>query len=194
MMKPYRRLVSTNQMVRIALTSLATMTLTFPTACWADDAAAASDPTAATGPAAPASDAAVKPAGADAAAPRVLRHGPVRHLTIAQSIDESVRRLARGLDLDPGQQVRLRQILVDQHRQMMQLRSGGSGVSGDVTGAMLAIYDQARARIRSMLNEEQLKKYPAAVPREQTAPAQADLQHWMQLQESRRKQDDGASQ
>ena len=77
---------------------------------------------------------------------------------------------------------------------MMQLRSGGSGVSGDVTGAMLAIYDQARARIRSMLNEEQLKKYPAAVPREQTAPAQADLQHWMQLQESRRKQDDGASQ
>jgi outer membrane receptor protein involved in Fe transport len=123
--------------------------------------------------------------------PRVIRHGPVRHLTVAQSIDESVRRLARGLDLDPDQQVRLRQILVDQHRHMMQLRSGASGVSGDVTVTMLAIYDQTRARIRAMLNEEQLKKYPAAVPRDQTAPAQADLQHWMQLQETKRKQDDG---
>ena len=186
-MKRYRRLVSTNQMVRVALTSLATMTLTFPAACWSDDAAA-------TGPAAPASEVAAKPAGADAAAPRVLRHGPVRHLTIAQSIDESVRRLARGLDLDPGQQVRLRQILVDQHRQMMKLRSGASGVSGDVTGTMLAIYDQTRARIRAMLNDEQLKKYPAAVPRDQTAPAQADLQHWMQLQETKRKQDAEVSQ
>jgi hypothetical protein len=192
-MKPYPRLVSTNQMARIALTLLAATTLTFPAACWADDAQAASDATATTGPTAPASDAAVNPTGGETATPRVLRHGPVRHLTIAQSIDESVRRLARGLDLDPGQQVRLRQILVDQHRQMTQLRSGASQVSGDATGMMLAIYDQTKARVRAMLNEEQLKKYPAAVPREQTAPAQADLQHWMQLQESKRKQDDGAS-
>jgi len=97
------------------------------------------------------------------------------------------------LDLDLGQQVRLRQILVDQHRQMTQLRSGASQVSGDVPGTMLAIYDQTRARIRAMLNEEQLKKYPAAVAPEQTAPAQADLQHWMQLQETGRKQDGGTS-
>jgi hypothetical protein len=130
----------------------------------------------------------------NAATPRVSHHRPARRLTVAQSIDESVRRLARGLDLDLSQQVRLRQILVDQHQQMMQLRTRGSGVSGDMTGAMLAIYDQSRARIRAMLNEEQLKKYPAAVPREQTAPAQADLQHWMQLQESKRKQEDEASQ
>jgi hypothetical protein len=146
-------------------------------------------PTAAAAP-----EASAEPPTPNAKTPRVLRHGPVRHLTIAQSIDESVGRLARGLDLDPGQQVRLRQILVDQHRQMMQLRSGGSGVSGDATGAMLAIYDQTRARVRAMLNEEQLKKYPAAVPLEQTAPAQADLQHWMQLQETKRRQGDGSSQ
>jgi hypothetical protein len=44
-----------------------------------------------------------------------------------------------------------------------------------------------------VLNDEQIKKYPAAVPRDQTAPAQADLQHWLQLQESNRKDEDGSS-
>ena len=130
-----------------------------------------------------------EPTTPNAQIPTLSHHRSGRRLTVAQSIDESVRRLAHGLDLDLGQQVRLRQILVDQHRQMMQLRTRGAGEPGDVTSAMLAIYDQARARIRSMLNEDQLKKYPAAVPREQTAPAQADLQHWMELQESKRRQD-----
>lgn len=198
-MKPERRLASTHRVARIALMSLATMTLAFSAACHADDAAAASDPAAAAGPAAPAPAATTGPAvpnppAPDGATHRSFRHGPVRHLTVAQSIDESVHRIAHGLDLDPSQQERLRQILVDQRRHIMQLRGGGSAVSGDVAGTMLAIYDQTRARIRAMLNEEQRKKYPAAVPPEQTAPAQADLQHWMQIQESLRKQDGRTSQ
>jgi hypothetical protein len=138
-------------------------------------------------------DASAEPPAPNMESPRVRHQGPVRRMTVAQSIDESVRRLARGLDLDLDQQVRLRQILVDQHQQMMQLRIRGPGASGDITGPMLAIYDQSRTRIRSMLNEDQLKKYPAAVPHDQTAPAQADLQHWMQLQESKRRQDGGVS-
>jgi hypothetical protein len=183
-------------MARIAL--LATMTLALSAVCVADEAPAG-DPAAAAGPAVPAPDAAASPGlpttpAPDGVTPRPVRHGPGRHLTAAQSIDESVHRLTRGLDLDPGQQERVRQILVEQRRQIMRLRSGESAVSGDATGRMLAIYDQTRARIRAMLNDEQRKKYPAAVPRDQTAPAQADLQHWMQLQESRRKQEDGASQ
>ena len=168
-------------MVRIALTCLATMTVVF--------SAAASDATAATGPAAPAPEASVVPTP-DTATPRVSHYRPVRRLTVAQSIDERVRRLTRGLDLDPGQQARLRQILVDQYRQMLHLRSGNAPAPVDVAGTTLAIYDQTKSRIRAMLNDEQKKKYSADVPREQTAPAQADLQHWMQLQESRRKQDD----
>lgn len=193
-MKPERPLGLAHTMARTALLSLAAMSLAFSATCLADDTVAAGNPAAAAPPAAPEPDALAEPAPPDGAAPKVYRHGPVRHLTMAQSIDESVRRLTRGLDLDPGQQVRLRQILVEQHQQMMQLRSRGAGVSGDVTVATLAIYDQARARIRAVLNEEQLKKYPAAVPLEQTAPAQADLQHWMQIQESKRKQDGGPSQ
>lgn len=184
-MESGRRLVSTHPMARMALISLVAMSPAFSAACRADDAAATSDTTAAASP--------VAPAGVDAPAPRVHRHGPSRRLTVAQSIDESVRRLTRGLDLDPGQQVRLRQILVDQHRQVLQLRSGNAPAPVDVTGTTLAIYDQSKARIRAMLNDEQRKKYSADVPRDTLAPAQADLRHWMQIQESKRKQD-GSSQ
>lgn len=148
------------------LAALAALMLGLSAPCWSEEAAIAEPPT------------------PDAATPRVSHHQPARRMSIAQSIDERVSRLARGLDLDDGQQVRLREILVNQQRQMMQLRSGGAG-SGDVTGTLLAIYDQTRARIRAILNDAQLKKYPAAVPREQTAPAQADLKHWMDQQESR---------
>jgi len=159
-----------------------------------DEAATAESPGIDASAVPPESGADAPASAADAVTPRVYRHGPSRRLTAAQSIDENVQRLARGLDLDPGQQVRLRTILVDQRRQLTQLRSGGSGASGNVTAMMWAIYDQTRTRIRAMLTEEQKKKYPAATPRDQTAPAQADLKHWMSLQESRRTQDSGAPQ
>ena len=176
--------VSRRQVVRTALMSLM-MALAFSAACRAGGAVDASDATAATVPAAPAPD---------AASPRVSHHRPIGHLTVAQSLDENVRRLTRGLDLDPVQQEKLRQILVDQHRQVMQLRSGESAAPTDVTGATLAIYAQTKGRIRAMLSDEQKSRYSADLPRDTLAPAQADLAHWMQMQESSRKQRDGASQ
>lgn len=175
-------------MARIALTLLATMALAYAVSCRADDAAA-DGPVATAGPAAPAPDAAAKPPIPEAATPVPSHHRPARHLTVAQSIDESVRRLARGLDLDSGQQETLRQILVDQHRRIMKLRSANAEAPGDVNAMALAIYDQTKGRIRSMLNDEQRTKYSADVPRDNLAPAQADLKHWMDLQESKRRQD-----
>ena len=174
----------------VALRALRIVLLALSAAGRANDAVAA-DALPAALSAAPEPAAVSDPAGSDAAPPRVIRHGYVRHRTVDQSIDESVHRLARSLDLDSDQQVRLRQILMEQHRQMMQLRGGGAPVSGNVTVTMLTIYDQTRGRIRAMLNQEQLKNYPAAVPRDQTVPAEADLQHWMQLQESNRKTVEG---
>ena len=192
-MKRARGFISTHPVVRFAMTCVAAMTLVFSAASRASDAAAASDATTATRPAAPVPEASVVPTP-DAAVPRFGHHRPVRHLTIAQSIDENVRRLTRGLNLDPSQQEKLRQILLDQHRQMMQLRTGGAAGSGDVTGRTMAIYAQTKGRIRAMLNDQQKTKYSADVPRDTLAPAQADLQHWMQIQESSRKQGDGDSQ
>jgi hypothetical protein len=165
-------------MARIATLLLVAVTLAFALVCRADEGTAGDDPS--------------SPAGA--ATPQINHHHPARRLTVAQSIEEGVHRLARGLDLNADQQEQVRQILLDRHRQMMRLRSGGVTASDNVTGATLSIYEQTRARIRAVLTEEQLKKYPAAVPKDQTAAGQADLQTWMKMQETKRKQDGGSSQ
>jgi hypothetical protein len=114
------------------------------------------------------------------------RHAP------GHGIDETVRRLTRGLELDPGQQAKLREILWDEQRQARRLRENpGAGV--DWASATATIVDQTKARIRAMLTDDQRKKYATDVPHDLTAPGQADLQHWMQLQESKRQQDDRAA-
>lgn len=182
---------ASHRMACVARILLITMTLIYFTVHWAD--AAADDSAAAPHLTPPAPDASATPAS-DSGASRARDNRPANHLTVARSIDESVRRLTRGLNLEPGQQEKLRQILLDQYRQIMQLRSGSSAAPADVTGTTFAIYAQTKARIRSMLNDEQQGKYSADVPRDTLAPAQANLQHWMQIQESRRKQGDGSSQ
>lgn len=189
-MKLVRRLASTHRIVGIAGLSLAALTLGISVASWADESApAAGEPSAVALSAAPTTEATVKPPAPDADSPKPSHHRPVKRLTAAQRIDENVRRLTRGLDLDPSQQEQFRQILVDQHRHIMALRSSQSTAPVDAAGASLAIYDQTKARIRAMLNDEQRKKYSVEVPRDELAPAQADLQHWMQLQDSKRMQD-----
>lgn len=168
--------------------SLVALTLAVSANCRAGDAAD-SGGLAGTSPAGQAPAAMPAPAQ-EAATPRAVRQSPARRLTVAQSIDASVRRLARGLDLDASQQATLRQILMDQHQQIARLRSGAT-VPGDVTGATLAIYDQTKARIRAMLNDDQKKKYIADIPRDGLAPAQSDLKHWMDLQEEKRREGRG---
>jgi hypothetical protein len=166
MVQAGRRSVS---MHRMALTVL---TLALSGACRAD---------------APSPDGTVKPESANAEIPRSRIHGPPTHRTVDQGINESVRRLTRGLDLDPAQQAKLREILLDQHRQIVKLRKESPEPGTDQTGLNLAILDRTKARIRAMLSEEQKKKYSADVPRDTTGPAQADLQHWMDIQESKRR-------
>jgi len=126
-------------------------------------------------------------AGAPERSPRPhVRRAPGR------GVDETVRLLTRGLNLDASQQVRLRQILWDEQMQARDLRQNpGAGV--DWVSATATIVDQTRTRIRAMLNDEQKQKYASDVPRDLTAPAQADLQHWLALQDSRRLQADGAT-
>ena len=188
-MKSGQRWAVTDWMARFALTSLVTATLAFVAPCRADDAPVAGNSVATVVSESPSSDAMSKTPDQEGVPRTALRHRSTKRLTLAQSLDEGVGRLTRGLDLDPGQQESLRQILVDQHRRIMKLRSANSAAATDVTGTMLAIYDQTKARIRAMLNDEQKKKYSADVPHGDLAPAQADLKHWMDLQESKRRQD-----
>jgi hypothetical protein len=139
----------------------------------------------ATGADGPANEAATAAGAANGAsqqeAPRVRGKGP-RHpqrLTPEQVIDEQVRSLTKGLELNETQQAKLRAILENEHRQISQVRTGSPQGGADRVGLMLAVLDRTREEIRAMLNEEQRKKYPAAVPRGSTAPASADLDYWM---------------
>jgi hypothetical protein len=192
------RSVSMQWMATTAPVAVMALTLAMSAASGADDAFAAVAtpeaglvaPPAAAGPDAPAPAGNVKPETSNADNPKARVHRPPAHHTPGQGIDDSVRRLTRSLDLDSAQQAKLREILWDHHRQVMKLRNEDSTVAVDRTGATLALLDRTKARIRDILNEEQRKKYSVDVPRDQTAPAQADLQHWMQLQDSQRQQGD----
>ena len=124
------------------------------------------------------------------AAPTALRsrsHRPP-HPTAAQVIDTNVHRLAQGLKLDQEQQVKLREILVEQYAQLMNLRTE-SAPGTDRAGAMRAIVDRTRERIRDMLNDEQKKQYGSEVPRQVTAATRADLEHWLDVRDAQRRED-----
>ena len=176
-----------DRMARFALTSLATLSLALCAPCRAGDAPVGVS-TASTESLAPVSPATPDASAPEVATPRVSHHPAGRRRTAAQSLDESVHRLTVGLDLEPVQQEGLRQILADQYRRLVKLRNAGAAAPADVTATSLAIYEQTKARIRAMLNDEQRKKYSADVPRGDLAPAQADLKHWMDLQEAKRRQ------
>jgi hypothetical protein len=129
----------------------------------------------------------VPPADSPGSATRSRSHRPA-HRTPAQVIDANVRRLAQGLKLDQEQQGKLRGILVDQYAQLMKLRTE-SAPGTDRAGAMRAIVDRTRERIRQMLNDEQKKQYAIDVPREVTAAARADLDHWLDVRDAQRRED-----
>jgi hypothetical protein len=108
------------------------------------------------------------------------RHPP-QHLTAEQALNERVSRMTRALELNEAQQARLREILTNERQQIMKLRTDNPHPGAERVGPALAILDRTREEIRAMLNEEQKKKYPAVVPRDMTAPANADVDYWMRL-------------
>jgi hypothetical protein len=156
------------------IAALVVVGLTGPSLTWAADALQRDAP------------AASDPAGARA---KVPRH-PQR-LTAAQVIEERVRRLTRVLDLNETQQARLAELLESERREIRRVWTENPRPQADRTGPTLAIIDRTRNEIRAMLNDEQKKKYPAAVPRDSLAPANADTEYWLRLIQSVPRQDAG---
>jgi hypothetical protein len=118
---------------------------------------------------------------------RAARHPP--RLTANEALDERVRRLAKSLDLDETQQARLKELLEDERRDIWKVWTENPQPEADRTGPTMAILDGTRDRIRAMLNEQQKKKYPAAVPRDTTGPAHADPEYWLRLTRQQPKPD-----
>lgn len=111
---------------------------------------------------------------------RVARpSGHSRHRSAQQAVDEAVRRMTLALDLDPGQQERLRSLIVEEQRDLRKISTEGTQPDQDRAGQMKAVVDRTRGQIRSMLTDEQRKKYPGVTPSGLLGPAHTDLDHWL---------------
>jgi pyruvate/2-oxoglutarate dehydrogenase complex dihydrolipoamide acyltransferase (E2) component len=119
-------------------------------------------------------------AAPSAAAPRARTPRSPQHRTPGQALDADVRRLTKQLDLNPDQQARLKELLIDQQRQIRRVWKDNPNPEADRVGPTMAIVDRTRAQIRAMLTDEQLSKYPAAVPRDNLGPATTDVDSWLQ--------------
>jgi hypothetical protein len=102
------------------------------------------------------------------------------HPSPAQILDQRVRALTKELDLDTQQQAGVRRVLIQERMAVLGLRKGNANGAQDVVAASQAILVRTRDEIRSLLNDEQRKKYTVEVPQDKLAPAQADVTHWLQ--------------
>jgi hypothetical protein len=102
---------------------------------------------------------------------------PVRHRV---TLDDHVKALAKSLDLNEAQQAAVKNILEQRQREILRLRQDSSISGSDRIGRLRALQDQTVERIRSVLNDEQKKKYnPLAVRQVPAAPDQKSIEDWM---------------
>lgn len=96
------------------------------------------------------------------------------------SLDDQVKTFAKSLDLNEAQQAAVKTILEQRQKEILRLRSDGSISGSDRIGRLRALQDQTVERIRSVLNDEQKKKYnPLAVRQVPPAPDQKSVGDWM---------------
>ena len=119
-----------------------------------------------------------QPNSAASAAATTARHA--RHRTPALALDDSVRLLARELDLDAGQQAALKTILIEQGAEVYKVWGDASVPAAVRIGATQSIGEKTSDRIRAILDDEQRKKYMKAHRHEAPGAApEVDVQKWM---------------
>jgi hypothetical protein len=133
------------------------------------------------------------PAHADAAAAkpeeahaRARARRPV-HRSPEAVLDERVAALGRALNLDAGQKVEVRRILVAQREQLRQVWNDPARASADRIGASQAINQRTEDRIRSILNEQQRQQYIVSKPAGATGERpEHGLDYWMDQMQGNR--------
>lgn len=98
------------------------------------------------------------------------------------NLDDRVKTLAAALKLDEAQQVAVKKIVEQWQQETLQLRRDTS-IAGSVRIERLrAIQDKTVERIRTVLTDEQKKKYdPLAVRRVAPAPEQKSVEDWLKV-------------
>jgi hypothetical protein len=113
------------------------------------------------------------------------RHAPRHHN--GANLEDRVNALTRALDLDAKQQSELRRVLLGQREQIRRVWDDVSVPAAYRVIATQSISDRTADQIRSLLNEEQKKKYKPPRPEHGAATdaAQPNVENWMKAAESK---------
>lgn len=97
------------------------------------------------------------------------------------TLEDRVRALTLGLDLDAAQQADLRRVLLNQREQVVKVWNDPSPVPAAYRiAAVKAIADHTADQIRALLNDEQRKKYNPPKRPSQGAEPRPDVAAWME--------------
>jgi hypothetical protein len=96
------------------------------------------------------------------------------------TLDDRVKQLAKGLDLNQEQQASVKKILEHRQQETMRIRLDSSISGSDRIDQFRALQDDTVRRIRAVLNDEQKKKYdPLAVRQIKPAENQRSVEDWL---------------
>ena len=98
------------------------------------------------------------------------------------TLDDRVKTLSKSLDLNETQQSAVKKILEQRQQETLRLKLDSSISGSTRIDRFRALQDETVARIRSVLNEEQKKKYEPFAPRRlPPAPDQRSVEDWIQI-------------
>ncbi len=98
------------------------------------------------------------------------------------TIDERVKVFAKNLGLNEEQQAAVKKILEQRQQETLRIRQDTSISGGARIERFRALQDHTIERIRTVLNEEQKKKYdPLAVRKATPAPDQKSVEDWLKV-------------
>ena len=105
---------------------------------------------------------------------------PARSPQRRATLDDRVKAFSKALDLIDAQQVAVKRILEQRQEEILRLRQDGSISGEERIGRLRAVQDQTILRIRSVLNDDQKKKYDPLAVREITPPqGQKTVEEWL---------------
>jgi hypothetical protein len=106
---------------------------------------------------------------------------PAHNTRRRPTLDDRVKVLAKNLELSEAQQAAVKKILEQRQQETLRIRLDPSLGGAARIAQFRALQDITVQRIRSVLNEEQKKKYdPLAVRRIQPAPQQRTVEDWLE--------------
>jgi hypothetical protein len=93
------------------------------------------------------------------------------------NFDDQLKNLAKNLNLDQEQQAAIKRILERRQQEILRIMHNSLGPDG--IGRLQALQIATAEQIRSVLNDEQKKKYNALAPHPPQTSPQPDLEDWM---------------